>query len=175
MKMHRLLTTASLAGFLLSPAVLVAAEESPSPRRMNELTGFCRRRRLLGLILLVVELVCHSLLAGNRVQRSYAITDLGTLGGSSSGAADTKHRGEVVGSASTTGDSAIHAFLYSRGKMQDLGTLGGSASRAAVINNRGEVVGSASTTGDSATHAFLYSRGKMQDLNSLLAPNLGWI
>jgi hypothetical protein len=35
MKMHRLLTTASLAGFLtvvLSPAVLVAAEESPSPR-----------------------------------------------------------------------------------------------------------------------------------------------
>jgi hypothetical protein len=36
MKMHRLLTTtASLAGFLivvLSPAVVVAAEESPSPR-----------------------------------------------------------------------------------------------------------------------------------------------
>jgi probable HAF family extracellular repeat protein len=51
------------------------------------------------------------------------MTDLGTLGGTTSAANGLNAVGQVVGlSATTSGDQ--HAFLYSGGIMTDLGTLG---------------------------------------------------
>jgi probable HAF family extracellular repeat protein len=72
---------------------------------------------------------------------SYAIVDIGTLGGPSSAAASLNRFGDVVGAA-TTGDGVSHAFLYRNGQMLDLGTLpGGSSSYATAINDRGDIVG----------------------------------
>ena len=72
-----------------------------------------------------------------------AVTDIGTLGGSSSVATDIDDHGRVVGYAARA-DGNDHAFLYERGRMTDLGTLaGGRVSRAAAINNHGVVVGEA--------------------------------
>src|SRR5215203_1320141 len=59
---------------------------------------------------------------------SYAVQDLGTLGGSSSYARGINDSGKVVG-RSVTSDGSHHAFLYDASatpKMQDLGTLGGT-------------------------------------------------
>lgn len=47
----------------------------------------------------------------------YTVTDLGTLGGSSSYAYGINARGQVVGCSDTTGDATGHAFLYSSSAM----------------------------------------------------------
>jgi probable HAF family extracellular repeat protein len=92
----------------------------------------------------------------------YQVVDLGTLGGTSSSAADVNGRGQVVGS-STTADGLNHAFLWQDGVMTDLGTLGGTTSGAIEINDRGQVVG-ASTNAVGEPRVFLWSDGIMQDL-----------
>lgn len=77
---------------------------------------------------------------------SPVLSDLGTLGGSTSGAAAINSSGAIVGSAQVIGDVAYRAFyLSSGGSMRSLGTLGGSNSAAAAINASGQVVGEAET------------------------------
>lgn len=95
----------------------------------------------------------------------YIITDLGTLGGTTSYARGINNNGQVVGAVGTA-DGLEHAFLYSNGSMIDLGTLGGTYSYAFSINNNGQVVGSARTDEDQ-DHAFLYGNGSMIDLGTL--------
>ena len=95
-----------------------------------------------------------------------SIIDLGTLGGSTSNAADINDLGQVVGAASLA-SGASDAFLYTDGVMSDLGTLGGTGSSASGINDAGQVVGTAATTGNATSHAFLYDDGVMTDLGSL--------
>jgi probable HAF family extracellular repeat protein len=94
---------------------------------------------------------------------NYAITDLGTLGGSRSAANSINQNGQVVGWSDTT--TSTDAFLWQDGKMTDLGTLGGSGSIAYGVNALGQVVGSADT--NSAGHAFLWQGGAMNDLGTL--------
>src|SRR5262245_59554934 len=96
---------------------------------------------------------------------SYAVTDLGTLGGSSSLAYGINDAGQVVGEATTSGGYG-HAFLYQNGGMADLGTLGGTYSVANGINDVGQVVGDTYMS-DGSTHVFLYQNGGMTDLNDL--------
>jgi probable HAF family extracellular repeat protein len=90
------------------------------------------------------------------------MTDLGTLGGTSSYAAGINASGQVVGWASTT-NSSSRAFLWQDGVMTDLGTLGGTLSGAHAINASGQVVGWASTT-NGTYYAFLWQNGVMTDL-----------
>ncbi|PWU15914.1 MAG: HAF repeat-containing protein [Verrucomicrobia bacterium] len=88
-----------------------------------------------------------------------AMTDLGTLGGSSSQANGINNSGQVVGHAYLAGNASYHAFLYSGGGMADLGTLsGGINSDAYGVNRNGQVVGS------SDQYAFQYSGGMMSYL-----------
>jgi probable HAF family extracellular repeat protein len=53
------------------------------------------------------------------------MTDLGTLGGTYSGAVAINPAGQVVGTASTA-DEQYHAFVWQDGVMTDLGSLGDS-------------------------------------------------
>lgn len=77
----------------------------------------------------------------------YRVTDLGTLGGTTSLAYGVNHAGVVDGVA-TVPDGNQHAFLWHRGHMTDLGTLGGPNSIAYWLNNRNE----ATITSDTSTN-----------------------
>lgn len=90
----------------------------------------------------------------SRATNLFTVTDLGTLGGSSSHAASVNASGQVVGdSLNATGKD--RAFAYWHGTMIDLGTLGGDFSSASGINDNGQVVGWSYTAGNLG-HAFLF-------------------
>jgi probable HAF family extracellular repeat protein len=98
------------------------------------------------------------------------MTDLGTLGGSSSYACGINNCGQVVGVAETT-NGAWHFFLYSGGVMTDLGFGGSPIGLSANImptgiNNNGQIVGC------SGGRAFVYSGGEMFDLNTRIPSTL---
>jgi probable HAF family extracellular repeat protein len=102
--------------------------------------------------------------------QSYAVTDLGTIGGHISDAIAINDAGQVVGISYVTSQNASdHAFFWSASTgMLDLGTLGGNNSEALAINNAGQVVGCSDTTANINGHAFLWTQsGGMQDINSL--------
>jgi probable HAF family extracellular repeat protein len=95
----------------------------------------------------------------------FAVTDLGTLGGTQSVANGVNNSGQVVGYAYNANQKR-RAFLYSNGQMQDLGTLGGADSEAFEVNDSGVVVGRAKNDlGDD--RAFKFNGGALQDLNTL--------
>jgi probable HAF family extracellular repeat protein len=115
--------------------------------------------------LLIVSAGSQGVLAAD-----YAVTDLGTLGGSESFAQGINEAGMVTGESDIPGDETRHAFLYSGGTMIDVGTLGVPThfSFGAAINDAGQVVGESSTWRDvpSLPHAFLYSGGTLTDLGT---------
>jgi len=99
-----------------------------------------------------------------------AVTDLGTLGGSSSYAYGINDAGQVVGKSLTGVSVYWHAFLWdSSNGMVDLGTLGGHSSGAYGINYAGQVVGESYISIESVhIHAFLWKSGNgMMDLGTL--------
>lgn len=104
-------------------------------------------------------------------QTTYTITDLGTLGGSSSTAEGINSLGQVVG-YSVRADGLPCAFIYSNGTMLNLGTTGGSlaCSTGAAINNAGQATGSFPKPWLYPQYpvweAFLYSGG-MTDIGTL--------
>ncbi|MYS19947.1 probable extracellular repeat, HAF family [Streptomyces sp. DvalAA-14] len=98
----------------------------------------------------------------------YTAVDLGTLGGTTSGAI-AFDRSTVVGNSSITGGFDLHAFAYDRssGVMTDLGTLGGTSSGAVAVQGR-YVIGD-STTASNDEHAYVYDlrTHRMRDLGTL--------
>jgi probable HAF family extracellular repeat protein len=110
--------------------------------------------------------VALALASGSALAISYRLTDLGTLGGTSSRGFDLNDSGQVTGS-SATADGEFHAFLWDGARMQDLGTLGGLSSGGFAINASGQVTGSSSLAGNEVRHAFLWDGTRMQDLGTL--------
>ena len=104
------------------------------------------------------------------------MTDLGTLGGTGHGfgnvALNLNSKGHVVGNSDLTGDTAGHAFLWTKATgMQDLGTLPGDFISAGLgINDQDEVVG-VSLDSTFNPRAYLRRNGHMFDLNKLIPPN----
>jgi len=94
------------------------------------------------------------------------MTDLGTLGGSSSNAQAINEAGQAIGQSDMAGVGA-HAFIWAGGVMTDLGTLGGSFSYPLAINESGQVAGYSYLAGDASHHAFVWEGGAMTDLGTL--------
>ena len=102
----------------------------------------------------------------------YKITDLGTLGGTSSTARDINDQRQVVGMSTyepgvgTSGYDHQHAFLWEDGVTTFLGTLGGEYSIANAINDSGQIVGMAAIDDDSprSYHAAIWNNGVIGDL-----------
>ncbi len=84
---------------------------------------------------------------------TYAITDLGSLGGGRTSPMGINNRGAVVGFSATV-DGLTRAFLYTGGSLVDLGTLGGDESFAYRISDNGLIVGRAQDS-SGRFHAFV--------------------
>jgi probable HAF family extracellular repeat protein len=101
---------------------------------------------------------------------SKTVTDIGTLGGTSTGTYTLAHgindAGQVVGTAG--GPRAFITGPDGMG-MRDLGTLGGSISSPSAINEAGQVVGTSVTAESLVDHAFITGPDGvgMRDLGTL--------
>src|SRR5207245_298594 len=86
-------------------------------------------------------------LAAQQKAASYTVTDLGTLGGTFSGAGGVDNKGQVVGFSTLLGDMQVHVFLWRSSVMTDLRTLGGPNSVAPFpLAGRGEIAGVSETS-----------------------------
>jgi probable HAF family extracellular repeat protein len=103
----------------------------------------------------------------------YAVTDLGTLGGTNCIAYGINNHEQIVGAAQT-GLGNYHAYMFEGGRMMDLGTVGGSNSWAFGINDNGWTVG-AYEFWMTNLHAFLCTNAlagsPMMDLGTLGGSN----
>ena len=120
-----------------------------------------KRFNLLAIVVMVA-------LASASQAQQYRVTDLGTLGGSFSGATSVNYRGVIAGFSTLSGDVQSNAVTWTKGSITSLGTLGGNNSTANGINSSGFVVGSADLSDGVTTHAFLFAT-TMTDLGSLAA------
>ena len=122
-------------------------------------------RRIAPMVFLVLALaVSRTPQARAQV---YAVTDLGSLGGTKgSGAYALNGEGEAAGYSFITGANFVHAMVNDHGTIVDLGTLGGTQSLARAINRDGDVVGWAYPLGLAYQRAFLWRDGVMQDLGT---------
>jgi len=103
---------------------------------------------------------CHAFLWNGS-----AMTDLGTLGGSTSSVVWLNENGEAVGGASTAGDEAFHATLWRNGSIEDLGTLPGDcASLAWAINSKSQIVGFSFNCETNVAEVVLWDKGSITDL-----------
>jgi probable HAF family extracellular repeat protein len=110
--------------------------------------------------------------ASAEAQTRYRLTDLGTLGGTTSQSLAINASGQVTGWSYTAGtigtssDAPSHAFLWDGTAMRDLGTLGGWNSVGVAINSLGKVVGHADTGTAASIQAFLWDGAALQNLSA---------
>jgi probable HAF family extracellular repeat protein len=125
--------------------------------------------RISGTVLALAVLA----ISGPAYGSEYVVTDLGTLGGVSSGAAVIRGEGQIVG-ASTLYSGVQHAYLWQDGAMTDLGAPEGYVvSSAASVNDAGQVV--ASTFGEyQSQYAYIWDSGTWAYLGTLPGPGLDW-
>jgi len=97
---------------------------------------------------------------------NFSMTDLGSLGGPSTGNA-INEAGQVAGFSYLPSGGDTHAVLFSKGTALDLGTLYGGSSTGQGISSSGQV------TGVSGQRGFLYSNGKMTALYASVDGHLG--
>jgi probable HAF family extracellular repeat protein len=116
---------------------------------------------------------------GSCVQHAFlwdhgTLTDLGTLGGSSSMAFWLNNAGEAVGGASTAGDASFHATLWKNLQITDLGTLNGDCfSIANAINSSGQIIGQSISCDGTVIRAVVWINGSIIDLNTFVPPGSG--
>jgi probable HAF family extracellular repeat protein len=97
-------------------------------------------RYIAALILSPILLAAQSRLRTDQQQQTrYAVTDLGTLGGSNSAAYGISNRGWVTGLSTLPDDVITHAILWRNGVLTDIGTPGLNSEAVLPFNERGQV------------------------------------
>jgi probable HAF family extracellular repeat protein len=136
---------------------LVLLPPSGEDTRCDQVVALNERGQTAGLTDAAAEDRCHAALRSARGD----IVDLGTLGGTSSGAAAINDHGQVVGSADLPGDAHRRAVLWERGRTVDLGTPAGTDdSEARAVNERGQVAGYGISADSTVSRAFLSVPGR---------------
>jgi probable HAF family extracellular repeat protein len=124
------------------------------------------------LLTLLLVVCCGAALAQapapaqTKAKVQYQVSNLDTLGGTSSGGNSINDQSWVAGYSRLTGDQTRHATLWRSGSLLDLGTLGGPISNSSVTwnvkNTAGIIVGISQTLtpeplGESWSSAAFYS------------------
>jgi probable HAF family extracellular repeat protein len=98
------------------------------------------------LVALFAALVIPARIAAQGQPQQYTVTDLGTLGGTFSGADGINNKGWVTGFATFPGDQEEHAVLWQKGLITDLGTLGGNSTVGFPVKDDGGLIAGFSQT-----------------------------
>jgi probable HAF family extracellular repeat protein len=98
-----------------------------------------RNRISLVACTLFAGLVVGVGLSAQEPPQRYAVTDLGTLGGTVSSGEGINNKGWVAGFSTLPGDTVTHGVLWRDGMMTDLGTPGLNSLMAYPLNEHGEV------------------------------------
>src|SRR2546430_8389620 len=135
---------------------------------------FITRKASRTCLTILIAACCGAALAPAQVQaqaqaqaqakaKQYQVSNLDTLGGTSSGGNSINNQTWVAGYSGLAGDQPRHAALWRSGLLSDLGTLGGPNSSVTwnVKNTAGIVVGISQTAdpqrlGESWSSAFFY-------------------
>ena len=114
---------------------------------MNRRNFSCAITLTLFLSLAVARCLGAQNRADHHAQTRYFVISLGTLGGSSSGAAAVNDLGWIAGDSNLLGDQSQNAVLWIYGYPVNLGTLGGPNSSVLWpgLNNLGQAVGISDT------------------------------
>jgi probable HAF family extracellular repeat protein len=112
---------------------------------------------------------------------TYQVTDLGTLGGTTSSALDVNNNRQVSGNSLVTSDpgstgSLLRAYRWTAGTMTNLGSMApippststNRYARGYAINDSGVVVGEFN---NDSSRAFVYANGAMTGLTRLAGDN----
>jgi probable HAF family extracellular repeat protein len=96
------------------------------------------------------------------------MTDLGTLGGSSTTAIAMNDRGQIVGTSATGNTRFPHPFLWDRGTMVDINGADSTwISTPLWIDSEGEVAGRMDSWVIEQTRTFFWEHGRWTDLGRL--------
>ena len=152
----------------------------------SSVRAFGRYSRLArSFVLGGLVLGCWAAAPAGAAATTYAVTDLGSLGGGTTQALAINASGQVTGS-SVVGKAVQvpcppqkygqpkqcftnpeHAFLWSGATMTDLGTLGGLDSQGVAISDSGDVVGWSTPKASGAGNAFLWNGHRMAAVSGM--------
>jgi probable HAF family extracellular repeat protein len=126
-----------------------------STKETNMTTQFTTKRASQTLFMVLIATFCGAPLASTYAQDQterrhrvhYRVSNLDTLGGTSSAGNSINDRSWVAGYSKLTGDQTRHATLWRHRSLLDLGTLGGPNSSVTwnVKNTEGVIVGISQT------------------------------
>ncbi len=144
--------------------------------RYSRATRISEKDVIVGLAELATSADVHAVIWQPAKHGGWLITDLGTLPGYSSSAANALNKhGVTIGWSFNSALTQASAFRY-RNSMEELPGLGGTRSAAAGINDHNVVVGWSDLPVIGTRHAVMWdSAGNITDLNAFLPAGSGWV
>src|SRR5437016_7848064 len=139
----------------VTPGQFLKCRHENSTKETIMTTQFKTKRATQTLFILLITICCGATLAPVHAQRpeavkaksQYQVSELPTLGGTSSAGNSINNQSWAAGYSRLTGNQSRHAALWRNGSLSDLGTLGGPNSSVTwnVKNTEGIIVGISQT------------------------------